>query len=168
MNTEISSTLELPYNIIDLGDSDERFVLAFTGFDENLTEHSIQTGGLSGKFEVTYRCSGADCRFECDITIGNLYYLYLELDDAFESMPPADPAASLKNSPPSAHTDITFRFDRAGHCNVTGCVRNKNTDYRSGIVFDIKSDNCYITETLVSLKKFLDEMKRIQGNSNFF
>ena len=76
---EIDSILELPYKLIDIGDSDEQFVLAFKCFEENQTDYSIQTGGATGNFEITYKCSGIDSQFEIDITIGNLYYFYNEL-----------------------------------------------------------------------------------------
>lgn len=56
-------------------------------FNACLTERSVQKGGLNGQFEVSYSCSGIDSRFECDITIGNLYSFYLQLDNAYEFFP---------------------------------------------------------------------------------
>ena len=76
---KVESNLELPYNLIDIQDGEKRFIFLFKCFDDNQTEYSIQAGGVTGKFEVTYKCCGIDSNFECDITIGNLYYFYIEL-----------------------------------------------------------------------------------------
>ena len=59
---DIETTLELPYTLIDIGEDEERFVFAFRRFDENQTDYSIQAGGLTGKFEVMYRCKGMESK----------------------------------------------------------------------------------------------------------
>ena len=165
---EINSTLVLPYNLIDIGDSGERFVLAFKCFDQKQTDYSIQAGGVTGQFEIAYKCAGIDSRFDIDITIGNLYYFYIELENVYECLPGIDPVAVLKNYGTLNRTDLTFRFDRSGHILVSGCFKNKHHNYTSGVIFDIQIDTSYIYDILHSLKSFFGELKRIQGHSNFY
>ncbi|MCC3351432.1 hypothetical protein [Ruminococcus albus] len=165
---EIDSILELPYKLIDIGDRDEQFVLAFKCFEENQTDYSIQAGGVTGKFEVTYKCCGIDSQFEIDMTIGNLYYFYVELDNAYECLPGSDPVAILKNYGTLDRTDMTFRFDKLGHIIVSGSFKNKNNNYKCAVAFDMQIDTSYIYDILHSLKYFFDELKRIQGHSNFY
>ena len=166
----INSTLELPYKLIDIGDRNERFIFAFKCFDENQTEYSIQAGGVTGKFEITYKCSGIESNFECDLTIGNLYYFYIELDTAYDIKFCKDSVAILKDCSETLNrTKLMFRFDKLGHCFVEGCFKNKGNNYRSSISFeDIEIDQTFIPDILISLEKFFDELKRIQGHSKFY
>ena len=78
MNIENDSSIELPYKLIDIAMGKERFVLSFIRFARHQDSFSIKRGGLTGDFEVAYQCEGMDCKFECDITMGNLYTFYLE------------------------------------------------------------------------------------------
>ena len=165
---EIDSILELPYKLIDIGDSDEQFVLAFKCFEENQTDYSIQTGGATGNFEITYKCSGIDSQFEIDITIGNLYYFYNELKNIYECLLGIDSVAVLKNYGTLNRTDMTFKFDKLGHIIVSGSFKNKSNNYKCGVAFDMQIDTSYIYDILHSLKYFFDELKRIQGHSKFY
>ena len=166
---EIDPAFELPYKLIDIRDDSEQFILAFKCFDKNQTEYSIQTGGVSGIFEVTYKCCGIECQFECDLTIGNLYYFYIELENVYECLPGIEPVAVLKNYGETPdRTNMTFRFDKLGHCIISGLFRNKSNCYKSGIIFDISIDISFIYDILGSLEKFFDELKSIQGHSNFY
>ena len=168
MNTEINSTLELPYKLIDIGDSAEQFTLCFKSFDQARSAHSIQTSGVSGVFEVEYKCSGIDCRFECDMTVGNLFYFYTELENVYECLPGIEPVAFLNNYGADMHTDMSLRFDKKGHFNVIGHFKNKQNNYKSSIAFDIQADTAFVYDILGSLKAFFDELKRIQGHGNFY
>ena len=165
---DINSILKLPYKLIDISDGTERFVLSFKEFDKGQTGHSIKKGGVTGSFEVTYRCSGIDSRFECDVTVGNLYYFYIELENVYECLPGTEPAAVLTNYGTTDRTDMTFRFDGAGHCQVSGRFMDKENGYKSGVIFDICMDVSYIYDILGSLKEFFDELKRIQGHGSFY
>ncbi|MDO4863630.1 MAG: hypothetical protein Q4A05_05610 [Ruminococcus sp.] len=168
MSNEIESTLELPYKLIDICRGYEHFVFTFKRFDENQSEYSIKNGGVTGDFEISYECKGVKCNFECDITIGNLYYFYIELDNAYQCC--KNSIAILNNYGETLNrTKLTFRFDKLGHCFISGFFKNKENSYRSGIIFDdIEIDQTYIPEILVSLENFFTELKRIQGHSNFY
>lgn len=169
MFKRIESAFELPYKLIDIRDGSERFVFAFNCFDKNQTEYSIQAGGVTGRFEVTYKCRGIDSQFECDITIGNLYYFYIELENMYECLPGIEPIAVLKNYGETLNrTNMTFRADKCGHFIINGCFKNKENGYKSGIIFETKLDTVFIYDILNSLEKFFDELKRIQGHSNFY
>ncbi len=166
---EIESRLELPYAVIDIRNGEEQFILSFSSFDEDQTEHSLQAGGVTGRFDVTYKCRGTDCHFECDLTTGNLYCFYLELDDALDGLPGTKPIAILENYGGSQErTKIVFSHDKTGHWFVSGNIRNKGNNFRSGIFFDIPVDVSIVSETMVSLKRLFDELERIQGHRNFF
>ncbi len=166
---EIESTLELPYKLIDIQDDNEQFILYFKSFDKNQTDYSIKTKGITGKFEIKYECCGIDSQFEIDITIGNLYYFYIELENSYECLPGSEPIAVLNNYGETLNqTNMTFRFDKLGHFIVSGYFKNKNNMYKSGIIFDIEVDTVFIYDILRSLKRFFDELRRIQGHSNFF
>ena len=155
--------------LISIKEGDEQFALYFKSFDEQQSEHSIKTGGVTGVFEISYSCPGMDCRFECDITMGNLYSFYLQLDNVYECLPGIVPIATLDNYGSSEHTNLTFEFDKKGHVRVTGRFMNKDTHYNSGILFDITMDTFYnITNMINTLRSFFDELKRIQGHSNFY
>ena len=165
---EIDSTLELPYKLIDIRDGRKYLIFSFKCFDDDQTEYSIQAGGVTGKFEVIYKCCGIDSQFECDITIGNLYDFYIELKNVYECLPCNEPVAILKNYGEILNrTNMTFTFDKLGHCNVNGYFKNKYDGYDSGIMFEFKND-IYIYGILNSLEKFFDELKRIQGHGNFY
>ena len=167
--TEIESNFTLPYDLICIQDGGMQFRLTFKCFDENQTAYSIQTGGLTGTFEVTYQCAGMDCQFECDMTIGNLYYFYIALENGYECLPGIEPVAVLKNDGETRNrTNLTFTFDKQGHINVNGCFRNKCDGYHSGIVFELQIDVSYIYDILSALESFFDALKRIQGHSNFY
>lgn len=165
---EIENTLELPYKLIDIKNGSEHLRLAFKCFDDNQTDYSIQAGGVTGEFVVSYKGRGIDSLFECDITIGNLYDFYIELKNIYENLPGIEPFAVLKNHGTLNRTDITFRFDKLGHCFVSGYFKNKSNGYKSGIIFDIQIELPNIYDLLHSLEKFFNELKRIQGHSNFY
>ena len=166
---EIESNLEFPYELIHIQDQEKQFIFSFKCFDDNQTEHSIQTGGVTGKFEMTYKCRGIESQFECDITIGNLYCFYIELENVYECLPGIEPVAVLKNYGETLNrTNMTFTFDKCGHCIVDGCFKNMYDGYNSGIIFEFQIDMSYIYDILNSLEHFFDELKRIQGHGNFF
>lgn len=166
---EIKSNLELPYMLIDIKEGNEQFTLYFKSFDEHQSVYSINAGGVTGVFEVAYSCLGMDCRFECDITMGNLYSFYLQLENVYECLPGIVPFATLENYGSLEHTNLTFKFDKLGHVKVNGRFMNKEAHYNSGIVFDVSIDAFYnITYIINSLKYFFEEIKRIQGHSNFY
>ena len=103
------------------------------------------------------------------ITIGNLYYFYIELENVYECLPGIEPVAVLKNYGETLNrTNMTFTFDKLGHCNVNGCFKNASDGYNSGIIFELQIDMSYIYDILTSLEIFFDELKRIQGHSNFY
>lgn len=170
MIRRIDSALELPYKLIDIDIGDERFVFAFKRFDEDQNEYSIKQGGVTGVFEITYKCKGIVSNFECDITIGNLYCFYIELGHAYDIQFCNDSAVILRNYGETLNrTKLVFRFDKLGHCFVNGYFKNKDNRYRSSINFEnIEIDQTYIPKILVSLEKFFVELKRIQGHSSFY
>ena len=50
-------------------------------FDSDQSNHSIEKFGVTGTFEVTYCSGGISSKFECDMTIGNLYDFYIQLEN---------------------------------------------------------------------------------------
>lgn len=139
----------------------------FKCFNKNQTDYSIQAGGVTGRFEVIYKYCGIDSQFECYITIWNLYYFYIELENVYECLPGIEPIAILKNYDDTLNrANMILRFDKIGHCIVSGSFKNKNNWYKNGIMFEI--DTVFIFDILISLEKFFDDLKRIQGHSNFY
>ena len=166
---EIKRNLELPYELIRINEGSGQFGLYFKSFDENQSEYSISAGGVTGKFEVEYNCLGMDCKFECDITMGNLYSFYLQLENVYECLPGIVPIATLENYGSLDRSNLTFKFDKMGHVQVNGRFMNKDAHYSSGILFDVTMDAFYnITYIINTLKSFFEELKRIQGHSNFY
>ena len=166
---EIKSDLELPYTLIYIKEGSTQFGLYFKSFDEKQSEHSINVGGVTGTFEIAYSCLGMDCRFECDITMGNLYSFYLQLENVYECLPGVVPIATLENYGSLERTNLTFKFDKKGHVQVSGRFMNKDAHYGSGILFDVSMDAFYnVTYIINSLKRFFEELKRIQGHSKFY
>ena len=166
---EIKSDLELPYELIYIKEGNKQFGLYFKSFDKHQSEYSISVGGVTGTFEVAYSCLGMDCRFECDITMGNLYSFYLQLENVYECLPGIVPIATLENYGSLDRTNLTFKFDKMGHVQINGRFMNKDAHYNSGILFDISMDAFYnITYMIKTLKTFFDELKRIQGHSTFY
>lgn len=168
-DVEIKSNLELPYRLIYIKEGSTEFGLYFKSFDEHQSEYSINAGGVTGTFEVAYSCLGMDCRFECDITMGNLYSFYLQLENVYECLPRVVPIATLENYGSLERTNLTFKLDKKGHVQVNGRFMNKDANYSSGIQFDVSMDAFYnITYIINALKRFFEELKRIQGHSNFY
>lgn len=166
---EIKSNLELPYTLICIKEGSTQFGLYFKSFDEHQNEYTINAGGVTGTFEIAYSCLGMDCRFECDITMGNLYSFYLQLENVYECLPGIVPIATLENYGSLERSNLTFTFDKKGHVQVNGRFMNKDTQYCSGILFDVSMDAFYnITNMINALKYFFEELKRIQGHSNFY
>lgn len=166
---KIQSELELPYKLIDIAEDGEHFIFAFKCFDEDQSEYSVQAGGVNGRFEVIYRCCGIDSQFECDITVGNVYNFYIELDNAYDIQLGKNTVANLKNYGDNLNrASLTFNFDKTGHCVLFGAFKNKDNLYKSGIDFEIKIDQTYIPEILVSLERFFEELIKIQGHSRFY
>lgn len=165
----INSNLDFPYKLIDVQEGGEQFSLFFKCFDTDQTEYSIEKGGLTGQFEVSYSCSGINSRFDCDMTIGNLYLFYIQLDNTYECLPGGEPVAVLEDYGSDMHTRMAFKFDAKGRVVISGRFMDNVTDYKSGILFEIQTDTFYvISEILNSLKCFFDELKRIQGHSIFY
>ena len=166
---DIKSNLELPYTLICIKEGSTQFDLYFKAFDEHQNEYTINAGGVTGTFEIAYSCLGMDCRFECDITMGNLYSFYLQLENVYECLPGIVPIATLENYGSLERSNLTFTFDKKGHVQVNGRFMNKDTQYSSGILFDVTMDAFYnITYIINTLKSFFEELKRIQGHSNFY
>ncbi len=166
---EIKTNLDLPYKLIDISENDEQFIFSFKSFDPKQTEYSIQSGGVTGAFEITYRCKGIESQFECDITVGNVFDFYHDLDYAYDIQCGKDTAATLKNYGDTLNrTNLSFTFDKKGHCVVVGNFRNKNTQYKSGITFELQIDQTYIPEILRSFELFFAELRRIQGHGVFY
>lgn len=166
---KIESVIELPYNLIDINTGSEHFIFRFKAFDDNQTDYSIKTGGVTGKFNIIYQSKGISCDFECDITVGNVYDFYISLGNAYDNISGKDPAALLKNYGNTLNrTNLTIGFDNKGHCFVEGCFKNKDNYYKSGVIFSFEVDQTYITEILDSMEIFFRELRRLQGHSNFY
>ena len=165
----IDSNLELPYKLIDIHEDGEQFALSFKEFDSGQSDYSIERGGLTGKFEVTYNCCGINSQFECDMTIGNLFDFYIQLENSHECLSGTDSIAVLEDYGSDKRTNMTFNFLNNNRVVISGNFLNSNTLYKSGIQFEMEIDTFYvISETLNSLEYFFNELKRIQGHSTFY
>ena len=156
------SDLSLPFRLIEINTGNEFFELECKELKLFGSEES-----LSGTFEVIYKCSGMDCHFECDITIGNVYYFYLELDTAYDIMFSKNSKVVLSDYN-NDRTSIVFQFDDKCRCKAFGKIKNKSDQYRSGIKFTMNVEQSEICDALVSLDKFFRELKRVKGNMDFF
>ncbi len=165
---EIDSNLELPYKLIDLHEEGEEFSLSFKDFDSDQSNHSIEKFGVTGTFEVTYCSGGINSQFECDMTIGNLYDFYIQLENVYECLPGIEPIATLENYGSLNRASMTFNFDKKGHVIINGKFMDSKNEYKSGIIFEKEIDTVYITEILTSLNIFFEELKRIQGHGKFY
>ena len=133
-----------------------------------MNEYSITHGGVTGDFEITYKCNGIESNFECDMTIGNLHCFYIELGNAYDIQFGKDTVASLQDYS-GKRTKLVFKFDRKGHLFVDGFFKNKSNSYKSSISFEkIELDQTYIPEILGTIGNFLNEIERIQGHHNFY
>ena len=166
---KIESTIELPYNVIDIDTGDEHFILQFDSFDDNQSDYSIKMGGVTGNFSINYYSNSVNCNFKCDITVGNVYLFYVELDNAYDILSGRNAVAVLKNYGSLNHSNLMFTFDKRGHCNVDGEFKNKSNQYKNGINFSFELDQTgNITPILNSMEVFFQELRRIQGHSNFY
>ncbi|MBO4865274.1 MAG: hypothetical protein J5582_01705 [Ruminococcus sp.] len=165
-NTDI---IELPCTLIDIGDRDERFTLIFDRFDEGLTEHSVKSHGLSGRFKAVYKCRGMDCCFDIDLTIGNLYYFSYDLDTAWDINFGRNSNAVLRSyGEPPFRSELVFAFDDSGKCTVSGQFRTSENRFRSGISFEMEADRSVISSQIAAMEKFFDKLSEIQGSKNFY
>ena len=165
----INSNLEIPYKLIDVQEGSEQFTLFFKCFDSNQTEYSVESGGLTGQFEVVYNCCGISSKFDCDITIGNLYDFYVQLENTYECLPGIESVAILENYGSDKRSCMIFTFDKERRVVISGRFMDKGTFYKSGILFEIETDTFgVISEILNSLKSFFNELKRIQGHNTFY
>ena len=167
-NMDSENKFELPYKVMEIDSGDECLILSFIRFKRHQDSYSIKRGGVLGDFEVSYKCRGIESRFECELTPGNLNCFYYELENLYDGLPGTKPTAVLENNTGEAErTKITFTLNK-GRCFISGSVRNKNNDYKSGIFFDIDTDGIILSEILTELNNFLDEIIKIQGHRNFF
>ena len=75
----------------------------------------------------------------------------------------------LENYCPEKRTGFTVTPDKSNHAGFCGDFRNKETFYKSGIVFEINTDMFYYTGNILNtLNIFFKELTGIQGNSNFY
>lgn len=163
----MNGKLELPYKLIDIGADDERFTLSFKSFKAHQDSFSIKRSGLAGDFEVYYKCRGMENRFECALTVGELYCFYIELDNVYDGLPGTKPVAILENNAETQErTKMTFRPDK-GNFSISGLFRNRDSCYKSGIIFDMKIDTVFVVEMLVTLENFFKGLEEIQGHRNF-
>ncbi len=161
------SIFELPYKLMDIDMVDEHFSLAFIKFDEGQSEYSINHSGITGDFEIAYKCSGIESKFECDMTIGNLYYFFVALDNAYDIENCKNNIVTLENYGSSKRSVLKLKFDN-GRYFVNGYFKNKNNKYNSSIGFNFEIFLTDIVEILISLDNFFSEIRRIQGNNNFY
>lgn len=159
--------ITLPCKLIDIGDRDESFALLFDRFDEGQTDHSIRNNGLSGRFKIVYKCSGINCCFDIDLTIGNLYYFNYDLDTAWDIYFGRNAKAVLRNYGDICRSELVFSFDESGRCTVSGKFMNSECGFRNGISFEMKIDGSQITDQTSSMDSFFDKLDEIQGNRNF-
>ena len=163
LHKESESTLHLPFTLLDIGGSEERFTLSCVGLE--LRENG--SGGAVGAFEAAYRCCGTESRFVCDLTLGSLYVFTVSLDYIYD-LGPGDTAV-LKNDGSEDRSELVFRFDHRGHCVISGRFRNQDNGFRSGIFFGgMVIDNIYMNEIILTLEAFFSEVKKLQGHSNFW
>ena len=159
---DIFSNLSFPFRLIEINTGNAYFALESKELKSFGKEEN-----LSGTFEIIYKCSGMECHFECDITIGNVYYFYLELDTAYDIMFSKNSKAVLIDYN-NDRTSIIIQFDDKCRCTAVGKIKNKLDQYRSGIEFTMNVEQSEVCDMLVSLDKFFSELKRIKGNSDFF
>ena len=164
--SEKESHIELPYTLIDIREDSEQFIFSFKCFD-NRAYYPNKDGRVTGIFEVSYNCCGISSQFECDVTIGNLYAFLLQLENVYECLPGIEPVAVLENYGSINRTKMTFSFDKKGHVAVSGRFMNGSTRYNSGIIFEMKTDTSCISDILNNFNCFFDDIKRIQGHSDF-
>lgn len=165
---KIQSTIELPYNLIDINTGVELFIFQFNAFDDNQTDYSIKMGGVTGKFCIVYQSKGINCNFGCDITIGNVYEFYISLDAAYDIMLIKNSAAILKNYGDTLNrTNLTINFDHKGHCFIDGYFNNEDNQYKSGIIFSFEVDQSYIIEILNPMEIF-QQIRIIQRHGNLY
>lgn len=150
---------------IDMGD--EYFSLAFVKFNEGQSEYSIKHSGAAGDFEITYKCNGIESKFECDMTIGNLYYFFIALDNAYDIQNCRNNVVALENYGSLKRSVLTIKFDNRQYF-VSGYFKNKNNLYNSSISFNFEILLTDIVEILISLDNFFSEIRKIQGNNNFY
>ena len=120
----------------------------------------------SGEFAVSYQCEGMDCRFACDLTVENVYYFYTQLDTAYDILFSKNAKAVLQDDR-NAHTQIAAAFDETCRCTVSGEIRNKAVQYKSGIAFSMQWEQSDVCDTLISLERFFVEFRRIYGKTVF-
>lgn len=165
---KIESTLELPYNLIDIDAANEHFIFRFNTFDDNQTDYDIKMGGVTGNFGIVYKCSGTECSFGCDVTVGNVFDFYKSLDNAYDIMFGKNSSAFLTNYGSLDRTNLTIKFDNKGHCFADGNFKNADNQYKSGIFFSFEFDRVYVQYILSSMDKFFTELIRIQGHNKFY
>ena len=159
--------MELPYKLMDIGMDDEHFTLSFKRFKAHQDSFSIKRSGLAGDFEVYYKCSGMENRFECDLTVGELYCFYIELDNVYDGLPGTKPVAILEsNSGTQERTKMTFSGDK-GKYFISGIFRNRDNCYKSGIIFDMELGAVFMGDILGTLEKFFKYLEEMQGHRNF-
>lgn len=164
----IESTIELPFKLIEIDKGGEQFVFAFKCFNDDQNDYSIEMGGVTGKFEITYCCPGINSGFQCDLTVGNVYQFYLDLDNAYNIQLGKD-VKVIMHDYSEDRTILTFSFDKTGHCVVSGFFKNDENGCRNGICFDeIEIDQTEIPPMLSAMKKLFIELERIQGHSNYY
>lgn len=164
---EIKSPFELPYKLIDIFSGDESFVLEFTRFDEGQSDYSIQAGGVTGQFGIVYKGRGIDARFECDLTMGNLYAFDYALDTSYDIMFGKNSSAVLCDYSEPNHTFLEFVFDEKGKCHVKGDFKNQENFYHTGLQFEFDIDQIFIPEILAAMDTFFTELKKIQERGTF-
>jgi len=139
----------------------------FAKTNEGQSEYSIKHGGVTGDFEIAYKCSGIESNFECDMTIGNLYYFFIALDNAYDIQNCNNNIVTLENYGSSKRSVLTLKFDNGCYF-VSGYFKNKNNKYNSSISFNFQIFLADIIEILISLDNFFSEIRRIQGSNNFY
>ena len=136
-------------------------------FDERQTEHSKKNNGLSCIFRIAYKCSGMECSFDINLTIGNLYYFCYDLDTAWDIKFGWNTTAVLRNYGDICRSELVFSFDGYGRCTVSGKFMNSECGFRNGISFEMKIDRSQITDQTASMESFFNKLAEIQGNRNF-
>ncbi len=168
MVKKIESCLELPFKLIEIDKGGEQFVFAFKCFDDDQSDYSIEMGGVTGKFEIAYRGLGVNGGFLCDLTVGNVYQFYLDLENAYNIQLGKDIKVTMHDYSED-RTMLTFSFDKTGHCDVGGFFKNDENGCRNGICFDeIEIDQTEIPPMLSAMKKLFNELERIQGHCTYY
>ena len=154
--------MEFPYILIDF-EEEEGFTLLVASIDVPTTSMSMQYGIHRADFRAVFDVPAISANIHCYFTVGNLFKFYTQLIKCYNEVN----GVAILEDYSSQRTMLSMYFNACtGHVAIDGKFATPGGMVNL-IGFGFETDQTYIKPIINKLKRFFDELAKIQGFYDF-